>query len=305
MVDKPSGVTSHDVVATVRRTLGQPKVGHLGTLDPLATGVLPLVIGRATRLAPWFSDATKQYAAVIRLGLTTDTCDITGTVVPHRSAPDETIVLATSHAIRDAASTFVGTYEQLPPQVSAKKIGGVRAYDLARRKQTVTLKPVKVTVEDLSILAVEGPRIHCRVTSSSGFYVRALARDLGEAVGCGGCLEMLRREQHGPFALAQAMPLDELLAETRERAVARIIPIDRLLPEMPVLVATDRGAERIAHGNPLRAPEFILTREHRSTDAGSTSWRVLDREGHLLAIAEHRHDVVQPKVVLVPRTPVA
>ena len=143
--------------------------------------------------------------------------------------------------------------------------------------------------------------MHCQVTASSGFYVRALARDLGEAVGCGGCLEILRRERHGPFALAQAIPLEVLLAETRERSIARIVPIDRLLPEIPKLVATDRGAQRIAHGNPLRPPEIVMTGEHRSADG--TFCRVLDRKGQLLAIAEHRHDgAVHPNVVLVPHT---
>ena len=260
VVDKPAGPTSHDVVAVARRALACRKVGHLGTLDPAATGVLPLVVGRATRLAPLFSGAGKQYDAVIRLGLETDTGDLGGAVVGGRDAgdPDAPGPPPPPAAVEEAAARFVGTHLQRPPAVSAKKIGGVRAYDLARRGRPAAPAPVRVTVDALEVLSIDGPRVRCRIACSAGFYVRALARDLGESLGCGGCLETLRRERHGRFTLADAVPLDRLVEEGAGTA-ARLIPIDDLLPELPGVVLTDRGARRAAHGNPIAPPDIAPT----------------------------------------------
>ena len=257
VVDKPAGPTSHDVVAVARRALACRKVGHLGTLDPAATGVLPLVVGRATRLAPLFSGARKQYDAVIRLGLETDTGDLGGAVVGGRDAadPDAPGPPPPPAAVEEAAARFVGSQLQRPPAVSAKKIGGVRAYDLARRGRPTAPAPVRVTVDALEVLSIDGPRVRCRIACSAGFYVRALARDLGESMGCGGCLETLRRERHGRFTLAEAVPLDRLV-EGGAAAAARLIPIDDLLPELPGVVLTDRGARRAAHGNPIAPPDI-------------------------------------------------
>ena len=257
VVDKPAGPTSHDVVAVARRALACRKVGHLGTLDPAATGVLPLVVGRATRLAPLFSGAGKQYDAVIRLGLETDTGDLGGTVVGGRDAADPGAPgpPPPPAAVEEAAARFVGSQWQRPPAVSAKKIGGVRAYDLARRGRPAAPAPVRVTVDALEVLSIDGPRVRCRIACSAGFYVRALARDLGESLGCGGCLETLRRERHGRFTLADAVPLDRLVEEGAA-AAARLIPLDDLLPELPGVVLTDRGARRAAHGNPIAPPDI-------------------------------------------------
>ncbi len=276
VVDKPAGPTSHDVVAVARRALACRKVGHLGTLDPPATGVLPLVVGRATRLAPLFSGAGKQYDAVIRLGLETDTDDIAGAVVGGRDAadPDAPGPPPPPGAVEEAAARFVGARLQRPPAVSAKKIGGVRAYDLARRRRPAAPAPVRVTVDALTVLSIDGPRVRCRIACSAGFYVRALARDLGESLGCGGCLETLRRERHGRFTLADAVPLARLV-EGDADAAARLIPLDGLLPELPGVVLTDRGARRAAHGNPIAPPDIAPAADPRGGTPHSAPGRRL------------------------------
>ena len=328
VVDKPAGPTSHDVVAVARRALACRKVGHLGTLDPLATGVLPLVVGRATRLASLLSGAGKQYDAVVRLGLSTDTDDIGGAVIGGRDAGGggPTDAPPSARSIEEAAAGFVGSHLQRPPAVSAKKIEGVRAYDLARRRRPAAPPPVPVTVESLTVLSVDGPRVRCRIACSSGFYVRALARDLGDALGCGGCLETLRRERHGRFTLDDAAPLARLVEEGAA-AAARLIPLGELLPELRGVVVTERGARRAAHGNPLGPSDIVSGASPRGGTAptsgrvgraaGGTSGaalgaagsgapgpggrvRVMDADGRLLAIAEPLvGGALHPKIVLV------
>ena len=301
IVDKPAGPTSHDVVAVARRALACRKVGHLGTLDPMATGVLPLVVGRATRLAVLFAGAAKQYDAVIRLGLETDTCDIGGTVIGgsdagRGGAPPGP--LPSRGAVAEAAAGFVGSHPQRPPAVSAKKIKGVRAYDLARRQRPAEPTPVRVTVDTLEVLSIEGAHVRCRIACSSGFYVRALARDLGRALGCGACLETLRRERHGRFTLADAVPLAGIIGEGTD-AAARLVPLDALLPELPGVVVTERGARRAAHGNPIglsdASPAAGVGRA-----ATAARIRLLDADGRLLAIAEpDAAGALHPRIVLV------
>ena len=315
VVDKPTGPTSHDIVACVRRTLRVKKVGHLGTLDPLATGVLPLVIGRATRLASLLANASKQYDAVIRLGLITDTYDITGTVVGGSDAPSPDAAVTgvggpplPPEAITRAASGFVGSYPQRPPVFSAKKIDGVRAYDLARRRRPVEVMPARVTVEALTVLSIDGSRVRCRVVCSSGFYVRSLAHDLGSVLGCGGCLETLRRERHGSFGLRAAVPLAQIM-ENGASVAMQIVPMSTLLPGMPAVVVNDLGARRAAHGTLLRVADIVSSGTF--TTGGSTPGaigpppdasqvRVLDQDGRLIAIANPRPDgALHPKIVLV------
>ena len=304
VIDKPAGPTSHDIVACVRRTLGLKKVGHLGTLDPLATGVLPLVVGRATRLASLLAGASKQYDAVIRLGLITDTYDITGTVVGGADAPRPDATSAeidglqpSPETIAHAAAGFVGSYPQRPPPFSAKKIDGVRAYDLARRRQPVEVTPAQVTVEALTVLSIDGPRVRCRVVCSSGFYIRSLAHDLGDALGCGGCLETLRRERHGPFNLQAAVPLAQIV-EKSAWVATQFVPMGSLLPSIPAVVVSDQGARRAAHGNPLRVADMVPAAGLPLPNAGRV--RVLDERGRLLAVADRRGDgTLRPKIVLV------
>lgn len=306
VVDKPQGITSHDVVARMRRILGTRRIGHVGTLDPLATGVLPLVVGRATRLASLLSAGDKVYSAIFLLGIATDTYDTTGEVVPTKMHHDQQPRLDLARA-RSASRDFVGTFQQTPPPFSAKKISGVRAYRLARRRHPVEPAPVEVTVREFEVQALHGNRLHCRVTCAPGFYMRALAHDLGKSLGCGACLERLRREQSGAFTLNQAVTLDQLDRE-HEAAPGHLLPMGALLPEIPSVVVTPRGSRLVAHGNSIAASEF--THDHPpATNAGDSSGhsvvvggkvKVYDQEGILLAIAEGQMaSVLHPRIVLV------
>ena len=308
VVDKPGGLTSHDVVARVRRLLGTKRVGHIGTLDPMATGVLPLVVERATRLASLLSSGDKVYHAVVRLGVTTDTYDATGIVIEADGGPRTLDSPIDKAAVADVARRFFGTFPQTPPPFSAKKIGGVRAYRLARRKQPVTPPPVDVTVRSIEIETVDDDLLTCRVTCAPGFYMRSLAHDLGRALGVGGCLRTLRRERSGPFTLSDVTPLDVLEREP-ESAVSRIVGVAHLLSELPSVVVTESGARLAAHGNTLMGPEFEpaardpVFEPFQAEDAGGEklrSVRVFDRDGTLLAIAEQRlPNVLHPRIVLV------
>jgi len=313
VIDKPSGLTSHDVVGRVRRAVGISRIGHTGTLDPLATGVLPLLVGRATRLAPLLSGGLKRYDGLIRLGLETDTYDITGRVIAReglvsgdpRAGGERGARLSTAAEAVDvdasgldaARAAFVGTFRQQPPPFSAKKVGGVRAYRLARRRQPVRLDPVEVTVHDLTLTPAGPGRVRCRLTCSSGFYVRSLAHDLGQRLGTGGCLEALRREWSDGFGLAQAVPL-ELVDAEGPVALARLIVLADLLPDLPALVLTARGAARVAHGCDLTPADVVPA---AAADAARPLHiKLLDARGTLLAIAERRPDrFLHPAIVLV------
>ena len=299
VVDKPAGLTSHDVVAHARRALGVRRVGHVGTLDPLATGVLPLVVGRATRLASLLSAGRKTYEGSILLGVSTDTYDATGTIVADArdrmgGAPDRT-------AVERAAQAFVGTLPQRPPPFSAKKIRGVRAYRLARGNRPVALEPVAVTAHAVEVLAVDDTRVRCRVTCDPGFYVRAFAHDLGAALGCGACLETLRRERNGAFDLRGAVSLEEIAAGG-PAVGGRMVPLAELLPEVPRLVLTDHGARRARHGNDLTAADVSSSagRLLRPAPDGAEVAKLYDREGVLIAVAKAGAGrLLHPKIVLV------
>ena len=211
VVDKPKGMTSHDVVAVVRRILKERRVGHTGTLDPLATGVLPLVIGRATRLARFLSAERKRYEATIALGVETDTFDAEGSAAGGARFENPAAPLPDEAAVRAALQRFVGTFSQVPPAYSAKKVGGVAAHRLARRGAAVDdLPAVEVTVHDLLVTDYREPTVQVTLEVSSGFYVRSLAHDLGRALGCGAHLAALRRTACGEFDLSSAVPLDGL-----------------------------------------------------------------------------------------------
>ncbi len=304
VVDKPSGLTSHDVVAHARRALGVRRVGHIGTLDPVATGVLPLVVGRATRLASLLSAGRKTYEGCILLGVSTDTYDATGTITADArdrlgtglvNAPDRA-------AIEQAVEAFVGTWPQRPPPFSAKKIRGVRAYKLARRNQPVAPDPVEVTVHAVDVLAVDGTRVQCRVTCDPGFYMRAFAHDLGAALGCGACLEALRRHRNGAFDLRGAVSLDDI--EALGPSVAdRMVPLPDLLPELPRLVLTEHGARRARHGNDLTAADIVSPSTDwpsRTASSGVAVAKLYDGEGVLLAIAKaDAARLLHPTIVLV------
>jgi tRNA pseudouridine55 synthase len=290
VVDKPPGPTSHDVVGLARRALGTSRIGHTGTLDPLATGVLPLVVGRATRLAQFLSGDDKEYDADVRFGLATPTYDADD--VRDLPPPPPGLDVA---GIESALSDFRGTYLQTPPPFSAKKIGGVPAYKLARRNKPVAMAPVAVTVHRLTLERYEAGLARLRVVCSSGFYVRSLAHGLGERLGCGAHLEALRRTRAGEFTLDQAVPL-EVIEELGPAAATRMVPMAALLPRLPPVVVTDAGARRAAHGNALTTRDLT---DPLAAAAGSRV-RMIDLDGTLLGIAEPTAGgVLRPVVVLV------
>jgi tRNA pseudouridine55 synthase len=287
IIDKPSGFTSHDVVARVRRILQQRAVGHLGTLDPMATGVLPLVLGNMTRLAQFYLKSEKSYEGVIRFGYATDTYDTEG----EPSTPPQQSTL-TLEQVRQLATKFVGVIEQMPPPYSAKKIGGVPAYKLARKNKEVALKPVQVEIKQFEILSMQGCCANFQARVASGTYMRSVAHDMGQLAGCGAHLQSLRRTAVAEFGLEDAHTLAELeqaahnLKErqrndhreedeegnsnvgNREEKDASLESLTdlfvhprKLLPSMPAVSATDEMVSRIRHGRPVNLPELSRARE--------------------------------------------
>jgi tRNA pseudouridine55 synthase len=290
VIDKPAGPTSHDVVARMRRALGTKRLGHTGTLDPFATGVLPLVIGRATRLASFLSGEEKEYEAGVRLGLATETYDATRL----RGEPIGVPPAIDRGAIEAALTRFRGTFDQRPPPYSAKKIEGVPSYKLARKNKHVALRPVAVTVSELALEKYEQGLARIRVRATAGFYVRSLAHDLGQTLGCGAHLETLRRTRAGAFGLDVSVPLAEAESDS-QRAEASVVSLERLLPGIPAVTLTERGVWRATHGNELGAADTA-----RPFTGSDGSYRLLDGDGQLLGIAEARPGgVLHPVLVLV------
>ena len=288
VVDKPAGPTSHDVVATARRALGQPRVGHTGTLDPQATGVLPLLLGRATRLAQFLSTSRKSYEAHVRFGQATSSYDAAGDPI----GPAQDIVVDPAR-LELALDAFRGTFTQTPPAVSAKQVGGRRAYDLARADQPVTLAPVSVEVHELVLVDVQGPTAQLRVTCSAGFYVRALAHDLGIALGTGAHLAALRRTRSGAFTLEEAVSLDQLVQDAASVA-GSVLPLAAILADWPMVTASARGCDRLAHGQMLSVTDLAAPAPHQ---AGRM--RVMTEAGELAALADWRAGALHPFLVLV------
>ncbi len=291
VVDKPEGPTSHDVVARCRRLLGTRAVGHTGTLDPMATGVLVLVSGRATRLARFLSGQPKSYEATIRLGVSTDTWDRTGT----EAAPPYDGPWPDTATIEACLSRFVGVGPQTPPPFSAKKVEGERAHRLARRGQTVRVEPALVELYECELGAVNPPLVGLRVRTSAGFYVRSLAHDLGRALGCGACLESLRRTASGTFTLAEATAL-AVLEDHPDEVATRLVPVERLLPDLPAVRLDEEAARRAAHGNEVT----VTGGPNDPALAGAPAVRLFAPDGSLLAVARptSRPGVLHPAVVL-------
>jgi tRNA pseudouridine55 synthase len=298
VVDKPAGPTSHDVVAVVRRYTRIKKVGHTGTLDPLASGVLPLVLGRATRLAQFLASAEKEYEAEVELGISTTTFDRAGETVG--ASNTRRVAELTGEDIESAFAEFRGTYLQSPPVFSAKKIDGDRAYDLARQNEAVTLRPAEVTAHELELLEWSGSRLRLRLVCSAGFYVRALAQAFGERLGTGAHLAHLVRTRSGDFSLDSAVSLADL-DRRPEQAAARVIPLHQLLPWLPALTLTPEGASLAARGGFISVGH--LDGGQAVPAAGKV--RLMHPDGRLLAIAERRvagfggrSPVLHPGVVL-------
>ncbi len=278
IIDKPAGVSSAKVVADVKRTLKVDKVGHTGTLDPFATGVMACCINRATKLARFFLGGAKRYEAILTLGVETDTQDVTGQVTATGSCQ------GVDRAGLDAAvRKFVGHIDQLPPAYSALKHEGVPLYRLARKGRPVQKPPRRVHVTALEVRAVELPDVHVSVACSAGTYVRTLAADIGAALGCGGHLKALRRTESAGFGLEQALTLSELksLADAG-RPFERMIAMADALPEMPQVVADNRLAADIRHGRPVTPAQMPL-----DPNAQMAYIKVVDRRHRLLAVLGH------------------
>lgn len=297
VVDKPAGLTSHDVVARIRRATNISKVGHTGTLDPMATGVLVVLLGKATRLAQFMAADEKEYLAGIRFGFATDTYDAEGTEIagpkPRATGDDDPVARGLSRAdLETALEEFRGTYDQMPPPYSAKKIGGVPAYKLARKGKDVELKPVSVTVKRLDLVSVEDDLAQVRIVSSTGFYVRTLAHELGQRLGCGAHLASLRRTRVGHFHIDIAVPLDRLQAGDEAP-----IPMEKLLTHLPAVTVNDRGAQRVVHGNTVGPGD---AEDFRVADPADVLVRLVDTSGALMAIAQAGPGgILQPFVVVV------
>jgi tRNA pseudouridine55 synthase len=320
VIDKPAGPSSHDVVARVRRALGERRIGHTGTLDPAATGVLPLVLGRATRLARFLSASDKSYEAVVRLGVATDTYDAEGAP----AGPSYQGALPSREAIDRALDAFRGTFVQQPPAYSAKKIDGHRSYKIARAtaRQSASAvsslpahpavpalpalpRPVNVTAYSIVLMSVEGDRVTLEVSCSAGFYVRALGHDLGAQLGVGAHLLALRRTRSGDATLADALGLEAIEREPALAARA-IVPLARMLPRLSSVTLTSEGVRRAAQGRelgPADTEKGLRPLGASVAEKGSEPFfvRLLDPAGDLVAIGEPAgaSGLLHPAVVLV------
>jgi len=285
IIAKPSGPTSHDVVNRVRRILRERSVGHLGTLDPLATGVLPLLIGNLTRLAQFYAASEKSYEGVIRFGFATDTYDADG----EPSGPSQPVSLSLD-PLRKLASHFQGRFEQIPPPFSAKKIQGVPAYKLARRHQEVALKPVQVEVKEFEIITLEGERAVFRAQVASGTYMRTIAHDMGQQLGCGAHLESLCRTAVAEFQLTNAHSLEDVERAMEKGEIEGVLVHPReILPQFPCVTATEEVTALIRNGRAVNLPDLSRARQVK----------VFHGQRELIAIATRvAGTLFHPKIVL-------
>jgi tRNA pseudouridine55 synthase len=275
VVDKPEGWTSHDVVGKMRRIANTKKIGHLGTLDPIATGVLPLVIGRATRLAQFYTRSDKIYEGTVRFGWATRTYDRAGEPIS-----EKTDVALDAATLEPLLETFRGEFLQTPPPVSAKKVDGKRAYELARKSMAVELEPVRVHVYELTVLAVDGALVKLRAHCSGGTYLRSIAHDLGQRLGCGAHLEELRRTASGEFELEQARTIAQLESlAADERLLDALVPAGSMMPGFPSVFVDELTVSQIRNGRNFPASPF------RSQPA-SRYVKAVTGQGDLVAIGE-------------------
>lgn len=286
-INKPPRMTSHDVVQAVRRITGEKRVGHTGTLDPMATGVLVLCMGKATRIAQYLEAGEKEYKAVMRLGVTTDTLDADGRVLETRtySPPDRSQLL-------QVLKHFIGTIMQRPPAYSAIKVNGVASYKLAREGKAEPLKPRQVTIFDIELTAYEDPFISLTVKCSKGVYIRTLCSDLGEVLGPGAHLAGLVRTRSGRFAIDRSVTLDQLTNAAADGTLERLlVSLDEALSDFPGHVVADDDAEKILHGGRILLPPSPIPGER----AGLI--RIHDRSGSLLALARAVDSELRPELV--------
>ena len=273
IVDKPAGWTSQDVTAKLRGVFHTRRVGHGGTLDPMATGVLPVFVGRATRAASFCESAEKEYIAQLRLGLVTNTQDTSGEIV------SESPVHVTKDDLLAILPRFSGRISQIPPMYSAVKIGGKKLYELARKGQEIERAPREITIHELELLGSDGADYTLRVRCSKGTYIRTLCHDIGQMLGCGGCMAGLRRTLAGNFTLAQSMPLDEIVAHTDTDQL--LLPVDSLFSQHPPLIVTLAQAQKLRNGAQVCDRQFA-----------DGTCRVYGETGEFLLLGRMEHGVL-------------
>ena len=272
IVDKPQGWTSQDVTARLRRVYATRRIGHGGTLDPMATGVLPVFVGRATRGVEFFEHAEKTYETVLLLGRTTDTQDVTGTVLAEKA------VRLSPADIENVLPRFRGDILQVPPMYSALKVNGKKLYELARKGQEVERQPRPITVFELTNLGFDGTRLSLRVKCSKGTYIRTLCQDIGEALGCGGCMEALRRVRAGEYGIEDAVPLEKLLESEAPEQYLR--SLDTMFAHCPAVTLTANQEKRCRNGNPFSSP------------LPQGTYRAYSQSGEFLMLAKVEDDVM-------------
>ena len=272
IIDKPQGWTSQDVTARLRRVFNTRRIGHGGTLDPMATGVLPVFVGRGTRGVEFFEHAEKIYETVLKPGITTDTEDITGTVLTRQT------VDLTVEAVEAVLPQFRGGILQIPPMYSALKVDGQKLYDLARKGKTVERQPRPITIHELTLLGMDDEGIRLRVHCSKGTYIRTLCKDIGEALGCGGCMAQLRRVQAGEYRIEEAVPLETLLESENPEQYLR--PVDSMFRNYPTVTLTQKQETRCRNGNSFTLP----------IEEGT--YRVYGENGEFLALSKVEDDIM-------------
>jgi len=310
VIDKPSGKTSHDIVETVRRLIGFRQIGHFGTLDPLATGVLVLALGRATRLARFYSGRRKRYTCAIRFGFATDTYDADGEPLSQDSAP-----ALDAEKLQALAAQFVGKIQQTPPAFSAKKIHGRPAHELARKHKPVNLNPVEVEVFEFRLTGVEGSIARFVVECGAGTYIRSLAHDMGQLYGCGAHLAAITRTAVGEFTSDHAVSLEDLAADAKSGKIAsRVIRLESLLPDLPRATVLPIVEKRVRHGAKFNLPLAQIqpgqttAAQGAPTELDSGDWkpsrlRVFNQQGQLIAIAEPVVPRTYQPLVVLEATP--
>jgi tRNA pseudouridine55 synthase len=283
IMDKPAGMTSHDVVAAVRRLLHFKQVGHFGTLDPFATGVLPLSAGKATRFAQFYLKSRKAYEGVIQFGFATDTYDATG-----KPAAEPVAAEIGRQTLEEILRAFTGRVMQTPPPFSAKRVAGTRAYKLARKQKPVSLAPVEVEIYALELLSLEAGRAHFAVECSGGTYVRSLAHDVGQRLGCPAHLASLRRTAVAEFTEARAVTLDALAVAIQEdKLESCLVPLEALLPGCPELVVRGREEQSVRHGHSFELAQALRTERGQSPGRAHpvALLKILNSERKLIAVA--------------------
>ena len=289
---KEKGYTSHDVVARLRRIVGQKKIGHTGTLDPEAEGVLPVCLGKATKLCDLLTDKDKTYEAVLLLGISTDTQDTTGKILEEKNTAD-----LREEAVREVVLSFEGEYDQIPPMFSALKVGGKKLYELARDGKEVERKPRHVQIYRIRILQIDLPRVRMEVTCSKGTYIRTLCHDIGEKLGCGGCMESLLRTRVERFGVAESHRISEVEQLMDEGTLQEhMIKVDEMFPDYQKVYLTPEASAAVRNGNSFRLGDVIWISE-LSGFQNAERVRVYDEERNFIAVYEFEKENQLFKIV--------